>query len=590
LLVRRLPIDMGGSSCLKTGWTALLRCVRQYLARIGSIGRVRIFALGNWGEPLADNFDGEFDVVVAGAGSAGCVVATRLTENPAISLCLIEAGGRDRNPWIHIPLGFGKLVPNPTVNWGYETEPEPHLNGRRLSWPRGKVLGGSGSINGLVFLRGAPSDYDGWEAAGAKGWSYKDVLPYFKRMEHNVTGANAFRGQGGPMTISDIKRPSANAKAFVEACTRLQHPLNPDFNGERIEGVGIVQLNVRNGWRCSTAVGYLKPNLKRKNLKLMTRTHVRRILFQGRRAIGVEVEEGGIVKRIGARREVIVSGGSINSPMLLMNSGVGPAAELSQVGIDVIHDLPGVGKNLQDHVQARFTFLTRQPGTLNEILTSTRQQAGMALEWLTSASGQLAVGATEATLFAKSSPTEPVPDLQFQSTNFSTEHLTLGLDRWPGFGFNFCVCRPKSRGEIRLADGTGRSKPRIFANYFSDADGDDMRRSVTAFRIGRQIIGTEPYRSLIFSEVRPGAHIVDDEDVRGFIRQVAGTVYHPCGTCRMGEDDAAVVDSKLRVRGVEGLRVVDASVIPIIPSPNIHPATIMIAEKASDAIAKSPAA
>ena len=532
-------------------------------------------------------FDAEFDVIVAGGGSAGCVLATRLTENPAITLCLIEAGGRDHNPWIHIPLGFGKLVPNPNVNWGYETEPEPQLNGRRCSWPRGKVLGGSGSINGLVFLRGAPTDFDGWEAAGAKGWSYKDVLPYFKRLEHNVRGANAWRGQGGPMCISDIKKPSATSQAFVEACTRLQYPVNPDFNGERIEGVGTVQLNVRNGWRCSTAKGYLRPNLRRKNLNLMTHAHVRRILFEGRRAVGVEVEQGGAVKRIGARREVIVSAGAINSPMVLMNSGVGPAAELEEVGIEVRHDLPGVGKNLQDHVQGRFTFLTRAPGTLNEILTSPRQQIVMALQWLTSRSGQLAVGATEGCLFTKSSPAEPVVDLQFQATNFSTEHLTLGLDRWPGFGFNFCVCRPKSRGEIKLADGTGRSKPRIFANYFSDPDGDDMRRSVAAFHIGRQIISTEPYRSLIFCEVRPGAHVVAEEDIKGFIRQVAGTVYHPCGTCRMGEDDKAVVDPELRVRGLEGLRVVDASVMPVIPTPNIHPATIMIAEKGSDAIARS---
>jgi choline dehydrogenase len=446
------------------------------------------------------------------------------------------------------------------------------------------VLGGSGSINGLVFLRGAPSDYDSWEVLGATGWAYKDVLPYFKRMEHNVRGADAYRGQGGPMTISDIKSPSANAKAFVEACTRLQFPVNSDFNSERIDGVGIVQLNVRKGWRCSTAAGYLKPNLSRKNLALMTRAHVQKILFEGRRAVGVEVEDRGAVKRIRARHEVIVSGGAINSPMLLMNSGVGPATELKAVGIEPRHDLPGVGKNLQDHVQARFTFLTQQHGTLNEILTSPRQQARMAFEWLTSSSGQLAVGATEATLFARSGPSEPVPDLQFQSTNFSTEHLTLGLDRWPGFGFNFCVCRPKSRGEIKLADGTGRSKPRIFANYFSDAEDDDMRRSVAAFHIGRQIIATEPYRSLIFSEVRPGAHVVTEDDIKAFIRQVAGTVYHPCGTCRMGQDDRAVVDPELRVRGVEGLRVADASVMPAIPSPNIHPATIMIAEKGSDLI------
>jgi choline dehydrogenase len=538
-------------------------------------------------QPRGDRVTDSYDVVVVGAGSAGCVLATRLTENPAISLCLIEAGGRDRNPWIHIPLGFGRLVPNPRVNWGYETEPEPHLNGRRVSWPRGKVLGGSGSINGLVFLRGAASDYDGWEAMGAKGWGYKDVLPYFKRMEHNVRGTDTYRGQGGPMTISDIKNPSATAKAFVEACRRLQHPANSDFNGERIDGVGMVQLNVRNGWRCSTAAGYLKPNLTRRNLTLMTRTQVRRILFEGRRAVGVEVEQGGEIRQIRARREVIVSGGAINSPALLMNSGVGPAAELKQVGIEPHHDLPGVGKNLQDHVQARFTFLTRTPGTLNEILTSTRQQFHMALEWLRSASGQLAVGATEGTLFAKSSPTVPVPDLQFQCTNFSTEHLTLGLDRWPGFGFNFCVCRPKSRGEIVLADGTGRSKPLIFANYFSDDD--DMRRSIAAFHIGRQIIATEPYRSLILCEVRPGAQVVEETQIRDFIRQVAGTVFHPCGTCRMGEDDMAVVDSELRVRGLEGLRVADASVMPVIPSPNIHPATIMIAEKGSDMIGSTVA-
>jgi len=389
------------------------------------------------------------------------------------------------------------------------------------------------------------------------------------------------------MTISDIRKPSATSQAFVEACKRLQYPVNPDFNGERIDGVGTVQLNVRNGWRCSTATGYLKPYLKRKTLTLMTHTFVRRILFEGRRAVGVEVERGGAITRIAARREVIISGGAINSPMLLMNSGVGPAAELKQVGIEVHHNLPGVGKNLQDHVQGRFTFLTRAPGTLNEILTSTRQQARMALEWLTSASGQLAVGATESTLFAKSNLAEPVPDLQFQAINFSTEHLTLGLDRWPGFGFNFCVCRPKSRGEIKLADGTGRSKPRIFANYFGDPEDDDMRRTVKAFHIGRQIIATEPYRSLIVSEVRPGAHVVADDDIRSFIRQIAGTVYHPCGTCRMGEDENSVVDPELRVRGIEGLRVVDASVMPVIPSPNIHPATIMIAEKGSDAISRS---
>ena len=349
-------------------------------------------------------FDAEFDVVVVGAGSAGCVLSARLTENPKISLCAIEAGGRDRNPWIHIPRGFGKLVPNPDINWGYETEPEPGLGGRSIIWPRGKVVGGSGSINGLVFLRGAPSDYDGWQQLGAQGWGYRDVLPYFKRMEHCVDGANEWRGTGGPITITNVKRPSTVAKAFVEACERLQYQHNRDFNGERIDGVGFAPLNVHNGWRRSTAVGYLRPNLKRKNLALMTRTHVRKILFESNRAVGVEVERDGRVQRIGARRELILSGGAINSPVLLLASGIGPAVELRQHGIEVKLDLPGVGKNLQDHYQASFAFKTSSGDTLNEAVMNPLKSAGMALQWLFTGTGQLAVGATEATLFCKSSP------------------------------------------------------------------------------------------------------------------------------------------------------------------------------------------
>ncbi len=528
-------------------------------------------------------FDAEFDVVVVGAGSAGCVLSARLTENPNVTLCAIEAGGRDRNPWIHIPMGFGKLVPNPRVNWGYETEPEPGLGGRRIVWPRGKVLGGSGSINGLVFLRGAPSDYDEWQRLGAQGWGYRDVLPYFKRMEHSVEGANEWRGTGGPMTISNIKRPSTVAKAFVEACERLQYQRNPDFNGERIDGIGFAPLNVHNGWRRSTAVGYLKPNLRRRNLELMTKTHVRRILFEGRRAVGVEVERNGLVQRIGARRELILSGGSINSPVLLLASGIGPAAELTAQGIGVKLDLAGVGKNLQDHYQSSFAFKTRSPDTLNEAVMSPAKSVKLALQWLLTGSGQLAVGATEATLFAKSSPSEPVPDIQYQVLNFSSDSLANGLHRWPGFSFIFSVCRPKSRGEITLRDSEGRMPPRIIANYLTDPD--DVRIMVAAFRIARQIAATEPFRSLVSEQLRPGPDVQSDEQIADYIRKAGSTVYHPCGTCRMGEDDGAVIDSQLRVRGIEGLRVADASVMPAMPSPNIHPATIMVAEKGSDIIA-----
>ena len=321
-------------------------------------------------------FDEEYDVVVAGAGSAGCIVATRLTENPKLTLCVIEAGRRDTNPWIHIPLGFGKLVPNPKMNWGYETEPEPELNNRKVVWPRGKVLGGSGSINGLVFLRGAPTDFDEWEKRGATGWGYKDILPYFKKSEHNEPGGDPWRGLGGPMHISNIKEPSVPSRAFVEACAMLQHPRNPDFNGEKIEGVGFVQLNVRNGRRVSTAVGYLKPNLQRRNLTLMTQTYVRRVILDGKRAVGVEVEHNGQTKRIRARREVILSGGSINSPQLLLASGIGPAEELKAAGVTPLHDLAGVGKDLQDHLMVRMVFKTKISGTLNEVSRNPLQSAG----------------------------------------------------------------------------------------------------------------------------------------------------------------------------------------------------------------------
>jgi choline dehydrogenase len=530
-------------------------------------------------------FDLEFDVVVAGGGSAGCIVATRLSENGAVSVCLVEAGGWDHNPWIHIPIGFGKLVTKPEVNWGYKTEPEPELNSRQLNWPRGKVLGGSGSINGLVFLRGSPNDYDEWELQGARGWGYRDILPYFRKCEHNVEGANAWRGQNGPMTVSRIKKPSLPARAFVDTCSRLQYPLNPDFNGEDIDGVGFVQLNVRNGWRCSTAVGYLRPNLKRPNLELMTLSHVRRILLDGKRAIGVEVERGGRTFRIRAHREVIVCGGAINSPQLLLASGIGPAVELRELGITVEHDLPGVGKGLQDHFLVLLAFRTNAPGTLNEIVASPLKSARTFLNWLVDGSGPVAVGGTEATLFAKSRPTEPRPDIQFQCVNFSMDTFETGLHPWPGFMMSFYVCKPRSRGEIKLRDSAGRLPPRIYANYLTHPE--DWRIMLSAFGISKQIISTDPIKSMIVEKLSPEPDCTTDRQFSEYTRSHGSSVFHPCGTNRMGIDDKAVVDPELTVRGIAGLRVIDASVMPTIPSSNIHPATIMVAEKGSDLVAKS---
>jgi choline dehydrogenase len=357
---------------------------------------------------------------------------------------------------------MGKLIPDPKMTWSYATQPEPALGGRRVGWPRGRVLGGSGSINGLVFLRGAASDYDAWERLGARGWSHKDVLAYFKRLEHNARGPDAWRGSGGPMHISDITAPSPAARAFVEACEGLQYRRNGDFNGERIDGVGYVQLNVRKGWRWSTAAGYLKPNLSRRNLELMTNAMVRRVIVEQGRAVGVEVElADGTRRQIGARRRLVLSGGTINSPVLLLASGIGPAAELARADVGVVHDLPGIGKNLQDHVLARSVFRTDHPGTLNEVTRSPLQSMRMGLQWLVNGSGPLAVSAVEATLFAKSRPSEPEVDLQFQGLNFSSDSLKEGLNLFPGFTFIYGVCRPKSRGEIRLADAEGRKAPRI---------------------------------------------------------------------------------------------------------------------------------
>jgi choline dehydrogenase len=525
-------------------------------------------------------FDTVFDVVVVGAGSAGCVVAARLTEEN-IDVCLIEAGGRDRNPWFHIPMGFGKTTVNPKYLWGYRTEPDPGIADRSLIWTRGKVLGGSGSINGLVFLRGAAFDYDEWERRGARGWSYRDVLPYFRKMETSSVGEDQQHGRDGPITVTTNKRPSETAKAFVLSCENLQFALNADFNGGRIDGVGFVPINVAGRWRDSTASAYLKPQLGRPNLRLFERVTVRRILFDGNRAVGVEALSQGKVVRIGARKEVVLSGGAINSPTLLLSSGVGPADELAALSIDVVQHLPGVGKNLQDHLSVGLAYRTNVGDSLNIALTSRWKSAKLMADWLFTQSGPIAGGATEATLFATTDPALPAPDLQFQCMNFSRDPASGQPYREPGCTMLFNVCRPKSRGEIRLKL-TDRLEPAIYPNYFSDPD--DVSRMVTGYEMACRIAEAEPFRSLIVERVRPAGDRLSRDEIESFLRSAANTTYHPCGTCRMGEDDGSVVDSRLKVRGMQSLRVIDASVMPTIPSPNIHPATIMIAEKGADMV------
>ena len=522
-----------------------------------------------------------FDYVVVGGGAAGCVVAARLAEMAGVTVALIEAGPMDTNPWIHIPLGFGRVVPDPKMNWGYETEPEPELNGRRVSWPRGKVLGGSGSINGLVFLRGAAGDFDDWQQLGARGWAYRDVLPYFKKLANQTRGADDYHDTGGPVWISDVKI-SPGAKAWIEAVKSLGVPGNPDFNGRSIEGVGPVQLNVHNGRRSTTAKEHLKPALRRGNIALVTGTQGRRVLLAGRRAVAVEVNGPDGIKTIRARREIILSGGSINSPQLLLNSGIGPAAELQEVGVPVAHDLKGVGKNLQDHFLVRMSYKSRSPTTLNDIMKNPLKMAKMGLEYAILRSGPMTIGATEATAFVRVDKEVREPELQFQYANFSWDNMQAGLHKHSGFMWNFCVCRPASRGEIKLASAHPQAKPKIFANYITAES--DKRLMLEAFRMSRRIAKSPAMAAIIAEEHQPGPACETDAEFIAYMREVGGTVYHPSGTCRMGEDDRAVVDSELRVRGLDGLAVVDASVMPQVPSPNIHAATIMIAEKASDHI------
>ena len=532
-------------------------------------------------KPKNIEFDLSFDVVVVGAGSAGCVVAGRLTEDRDTNLCLIEAGDRDRNPWFHIPMGFGKTIMNPNYTWGYRTEPDPGIADRSLAWVRGKVLGGSGSINGLVFLRGAADDYDQWERMGAKGWSYGDVLPYFRKMESCVTGDHEHHGHDGPITITTNKRPSDTARAFVASCENLQFARNADFNNGRLEGVGFAPINVKGRWRRSTASAYVTPHLDRPNLTLLTKTTVGRIIFDGRRAIGVEAISGTRRLRVQARKELVLSGGAINSATLLLSSGVGPADELSSLSLDVVQHLPAVGKNLQDHLNVGLVYRTRVADSVNLALTSRWKMAKLMADWFFTKSGPIAGGAVEAVLFSKSDPTLSVPDLHFHLMNFSRDLASGQPYHDAGCTLLFNVCRPKSRGEIRLKF-SDRLEASIHPNYLSDPD--DMRRMVVGYDMACRIAETQPFRSLVVERIRPSKQALARNEIEEFVRTCANTTYHPCGTCRMGEDDAAFVDSRLRVRGLQALRIVDASVMPSIPSPNIHPATIMIAEKGSDLI------
>ncbi|NOG73152.1 GMC family oxidoreductase [Roseicella sp. DB1501] len=522
------------------------------------------------------------DYVVVGAGSAGCAVAARLSEDPSVRVVLIEAGARDRSPWLHVPIGYAKTMYHPTLSWNLVTEPEPELEGRRIAWPRGRTLGGSSAINGLLYVRGQKEDYDHWRQLGCTGWSFEDVLPYFRRSEDQERGASALHGTGGPLAVSDLRDRNPLALAFIEAAAELGFPRNPDFNGEQQEGAGFYQVTARGGWRCSSATAYLKPARQRPNLTVVTEAHAAGLLMEGRRAAGVRLTRGGTPFTIRAEREVILSAGAIASPHLLLLSGIGPAEHLHAVGVPVVHDLPAVGRNLQDHFQARLAIRVKGPGSLNTRVASLWGKALMGAEFALRRSGPLTVSAGTAGLFARVLPGSASPDVQYHFLPFSTAKTMLELHDFPGMTISACQLRPESRGTITLAGPDPMQKALIHANYLSAET--DRRCMVEGIKLARRLAATRAFAPFVEEEVVPGAAAASDEDVLDFIRRTGTTIYHPSGTCRMGGDPASVVDPELRVRGIEGLRVADAAIMPTVVSGNTNAPSIMIGEKCADLV------
>ena len=521
-----------------------------------------------------------YDYVIVGAGSAGCVLADRLSANPAKRVLLLEAGGRDWHPFIHMPAGIAKLASNPRHNWNYNTEPEPHLDGRRLWWPRGKVLGGSSSINAMCYIRGVGADYDAWAAStGDARWAWDHVLDYFRRSEGNVRGADALHGAQGPLGVSDLRHRNLLSEAFVESALAAGYARNADFNGHEQSGFGFYQVTQRNGARCSTAASFLREARGRSNLTVRTHAQAQRVLFSSLRAIGVDYRHHGRLKRAEAG-EVILAGGAINSPHLLMLSGVGPAGHLGETGIALRHALPGVGSNLQDHLDVCTLTRCTQPVTYDKT-----SDIRVALEFLFKRSGIGTSNIAESGGFVRSRLAEDERcDLQFHFVPALLDDH--GRNRLDGYGYtaHACLLHPRSRGRLRLQSADPRQPIAIHANYLSDADGHDMRGMVEAVRVSRSILAQAPFEAFRGAEIHPGAQAQGDDEIAAFVRRKAETVYHPVGTCRMGRDDESVVDSELRVHGLAGLRVVDASVMPTLPTGNTNAPTIMIAERAADLI------
>ncbi len=525
------------------------------------------------------------DYVIAGAGSAGCALAARLSEDPRRRVILLEAGGKDSNPWIHIPVGYFKTMHNPALDWCYRTEPEATLNGRSLDWPRGKVLGGSSSINGLLYVRGQVQDFDHWRQLGNRGWSFEDVLPYFIKAEDQERGANEWHGVGGPLGISDMRTRRDVCDAFIAGAGEIGIPRNDDINAEQQEGAGYFQLTTRHGRRCSAARGYLRQARRRPNLQVITRAHVHRVELEGKRAVGVRYSVGNEIRTARAQAEVILCTGAIGSPQILQLSGIGPARLLADRGIEIAHDLPGVGENLQDHLQFRSVYRCTRP-TLNDEVNNPLRKMMIGLRYIVNRSGPMSMGASQVYVFARTRPELATPDVQFHFQPLSADKPGEGLHRYSAFTASVCQLRPESRGSIRIKDPDPFAYPAIEPNYLTTEL--DRQTAIAGLRMTRAITESAAMRPFVAEELLPGSQVQSDDELLAAARDIAQTIYHPVGTCAMGPKSGPlpnpVVDEELRVHGIDALRVVDASVMPVITSGNTNAPTIMIAEKAADMI------
>jgi choline dehydrogenase len=536
-----------------------------------------------------------FDYVIVGAGTAGCVLANRLSADGRSTVLVLEAGGSDRTIWIQLPIGYGRTFFDRRVNWMYDTERVPGLEGRRSYWPRGKVIGGSGSINAMVHVRGQRHDFDDWLALGNPGWGWDDVLPWFRKSEDHDHGESAWHGAGGPQHVTDISsRAHPMCQTFIQTGEAIGLPFTPDFNGEHGEGVGIFQINTRNGVRASTANAFLRPALKRGNLTLRTRAQATRILFDGTHATGIEYVHGDKTVRVQARREVILSGGSVNSSQLLQLSGIGEATLLQSLGITTVIDANAVGQNLQDHLAVSYFYKTSVP-TLNDELGPLTGKIKAGLHYLLNRGGPLSMSVNQGGGFVRSSPNEPRVNLQlyFSPVSYTksplSERKLLNPDPFSAFLLSFNACRPTSRGQLQITSPDPLEYPAIQPNYLSTDH--DISEARAGNRMLRALAQTSPLADIITEELVPGAHLQSDDELLDDFRKRADTVYHPTSTCMMGPDPAtSVVDARLRVHGIQGLRVIDASIFPTITSGNINAPTVMVAEKGAAMILEDASA